>query len=683
MLKYYTILLTFLVITNSSLVKGQANVKDSLTQLLQTDLPDTTAAKVYVALSREYWYNSFDTALTFANKALELVNNKDTPAYLLQRADALNSKGVILHFKTDYTEALKCLFTCLEIYEKLKMPVPIAMARGNIALIYQAQKDYELAIEQHSEALKIFSKENQRRSMAIAYINLSTLYMEVDKEEQALEMTRLGIQIGKEIKNNEILGIHKTQAGHVLMVMGQFDSAKTYLDDALALVSEGRNNYHIARCYGELGLLADSLNNFQDAINYGVKAYNHGLKSGSKDLLAISTALLAKAYQASGNHEKAYFFLEKKMAYQDTLFNEDKNKELHKLELAQKDAQIALERQQRELQSANNDRKNIIILSITGALLLSVVMAYMFFRGRQREKQDNLLLAAQKKEILQQNEELQQQSEEIATQRDAIEEKSLALHERNEQITQSIKAAQLIQQAMIPYESRVQTYLKEYFTFYKPKDIVSGDFYWINKVGNTVVAAAVDCTGHGVPGAFMSMIGNLLLDEIILVNKITNPAQILSELNQQVIRALHQKDNRDLNGMDVTLVSFELNDSNEVKLNFSGAKRPLYYYDHEQDKVEIVKGTNKAIGGHQNEKVFENQELTLYKGNMIYLGSDGIEDQHNFKNRKIGRTKFVELLEQVACLPAEKQKLEIEDFFTIYKEGVHQRDDVLLLGIRF
>lgn len=664
-------------------VKAQRAEIDSINRVLSTVEADTIKAKLYTRLSSLYWYISLDTASNYANIAYDLVKDGQDDNYLIQQADALNNMGVIHQFGANTVEALKNFYTCLEIYKKLNRPVSMARAIGNIAIIYEDKKEYRKAIEQHEAALQIFEKNNRKRNMAIAYANLSMLDVIVGDYSKALHRAKLGIAVATEVNNAELLSIHKTQAGSALTAMTQYDSAKIYLSEALALTLEGGNNYHIARCYEELSILSDSLNDNESLIAYGEKGFEYGKKAGSIERLANLAELLTKGYHAQKQFEQAFEFQEKMFAYQDSLSNEDKNKEIHRLELQKKDTELILERQQRELVKANSDRKTFVIIATVGALISAVILAVLFFRGRQKEKRTSSLLETQKQEIILQNEELQQQSEEIASQRDFIEANNKTLSERNTQITQSINAAKIIQQAMIPFHSRVKELVDEYFVVYEPKDIVSGDFYWINKVEDTVIIAVVDCTGHGVPGAFMSMIGNTLLDEIVMLFKNTNPATILKQLNESILYTLQQEDSHNMNGMDVSLVAIRDLANGSKEVTFSGAKRPLYYYAAGTAEFKIIKGTNKAIGGRQNEnKVFENQTLILSTGSMLYLTSDGFEDQHNIHNKKIGRTQLTKFLAQEAQLDVNTQKNHLEQFLKTYKAGVHQRDDILLVGVR-
>jgi len=266
----------------------------------------------------------------------------------------------------------------------------------------------------------------------------------------------------------------------------------------------------------------------------------------------------------------------------------------------------------------------------------------------------------------------------IKSQKIQIEDQRDKLELQNKKINDSIHYAQNIQRAILPLNNQIKEVF-ENFIIYKPKDIVSGDFYWFGKTNNTIFLAVVDCTGHGVPGAFMSMIGNSLLNEIILEKKLQDPAKILTLLNEKVIDALRQNESDNNDGMDVCLVSFEIN-SKLVK--FSGAKRPLYV-SRKNNEIEEIKGTRKSIGGKKEGiEDFSSVEIKLESGDILYLSSDGLTDQNNKDRKRFGSNKLKEILQLNIDQSMENQKLAIEKELDIFMENEEQRDDITLIGIK-
>ncbi|MBN1949643.1 MAG: SpoIIE family protein phosphatase [Bacteroidales bacterium] len=269
-----------------------------------------------------------------------------------------------------------------------------------------------------------------------------------------------------------------------------------------------------------------------------------------------------------------------------------------------------------------------------------------------------------------------------------INQQRLSLEKQNKEIKASIRYAQTIQQAMLPPHAQLEKYF-ESFIIYKPKDIVSGDFYWIHsqleKDKEVVYLAVVDCTGHGVPGAFMSMIGNRLLNEIVSKRKVESPAEILKILNDMVRTALRQEETDNNDGMDLALCRFELSNKGKRTMTFAGAKRPVYIIDNENNKLVTHAGDRKSIGGYslsRREVHFTDHQQEIKTGDMIYLFSDGIIDQNGPDRKKFGRLRLEEALVESAKISPIAQKKLIEQRLDEYQQQEDQRDDISLVGLK-
>lgn len=373
----------------------------------------------------------------------------------------------------------------------------------------------------------------------------------------------------------------------------------------------------------------------------------------------------------------------------------DKNREIEAARFAQREAekQRAIEAMQREralqeqrLQEGQlRDDFNRNIQWLGGVILLLVLagLAYTVFSLR-KFAQKNREIEQQRQEIVTQNEELHQQAEEILAQRDAISAKNDALNRQHDQITKSIHAAQLIQTAMLPTRQRMQTMLGEHFVLFRPCEVVSGDFYWMNESDGRVFLAAVDCTGHGVPGAFLTMIGISLLDKIVRERHILSPAEILHQLDLEIQLSLSQHETGDDNGMDVCLVCLRPDKDDHTEVIFSGAKRPLCYLTPGQPEVQKLRGDRRYIGSlHAGSAAsFTDQTLLLPRGSIIYLFSDGFADQNNLQRQKFGDYQFQQMLRQHGHLPLEAQGLAYAHILDEHASGTKQRDDIVLIGVR-
>ncbi|MBI3518352.1 MAG: SpoIIE family protein phosphatase, partial [Bacteroidetes bacterium] len=314
-------------------------------------------------------------------------------------------------------------------------------------------------------------------------------------------------------------------------------------------------------------------------------------------------------------------------------------------------------------------------------VLISGIWLYNFIHTKK------LIADKQKLElqVTERTKELREEKEKVEIiNKEVIEQKTVIEH-HNIEIMDSIKYAKNIQEALLPSLSEIGNLFNNSFVLYMPKDIVSGDFYWFAKNGDTRFIAAVDCTGHGVPGAFMSIVGNTLLNEIVNEKKITVPGDILLELHKGVKIALNQnaKEFERRDGMDITLCAFNAN-SNEVQ--YAGANRPLWIYRKNKGyELEIIKATKFPIGGLELEesRVYQNHIVNVNEGDCLYLFSDGYADQFGGpKGKKFMLTNLQKTLLENVELPMEMQKQKLTEAFMDWKSGAEQIDDVLVIGIK-
>lgn len=305
-------------------------------------------------------------------------------------------------------------------------------------------------------------------------------------------------------------------------------------------------------------------------------------------------------------------------------------------------------------------------------------------------------LTERQEEIMQQQEELQAQAEllqdsndnlkntqeEIAVQRDH-------LKIMNEQMMSSIQYAQTIQNAILPSQERISKAFPENFIIYRPKDVVSGDFYWFTQISredsglpnDLTLIALVDCTGHGVPGAFMSIIGSTLLNEIVNQKQLYDPAQILEQLDMGVKATIKNAKGINTAGMDACLCSIEKGVTGQVKILFSGAKRNLLYVKAGTQKVDMLLADRRSIGSDSTSP-FTTQELVLDSGSMVYLTSDGYADQNNKARDKLGSKKLSAIISKTSKCSPNEQKQVLEKTLDEHQEGSEQRDDISLIGMK-
>ncbi len=288
----------------------------------------------------------------------------------------------------------------------------------------------------------------------------------------------------------------------------------------------------------------------------------------------------------------------------------------------------------------------------------------------------------EKKKIEERNIKLWEQSEAIHREKELVEKLKQEVEIRHQEVIDSISYAKRIQSALLPLEHEINKALPECFVLFRPRDIVSGDFYWFNEKDGKIFIAAVDCTGHGVPGAFMSMVGHILLDEIVLQKGLNDPGKILNELDNNVRTVLRQ-DNQDTSTRDGMDVCFCIIDKEKKTIDYAGANRPLWIVKKSSKEILEIKSTKTAIGGLREEAVFfQTTVLQLEKGDTFYLSSDGYADQFSSQDKKMMTKRFKETLLSIQDKTLQEQGKFLEEFHVNWKGDMEQTDDILVIGIK-
>ncbi len=313
--------------------------------------------------------------------------------------------------------------------------------------------------------------------------------------------------------------------------------------------------------------------------------------------------------------------------------------------------------------------------ALAGMLVLYGGLRWRLRQLTARTQSLETAVAERTQEVLRKNEELIARNVEIATSKREIE-----IQQRN--FLESLTYAQIIQRSTLPTSAEIQQALGEHFILWKPKDIVSGDFYWVHRHHNLVIFVVADCTGHGVPGAFMSMIGNDLLRNIVIERQVHDPAELLQQLHLGVIRALKQQDDTGLpDGMEASACRLDMTTGT---VTFAGARQSLYVVS--DGTLTEINGDRHAIGGRQSRRqarVFTNHDVDLTPNAMLYLTTDGFADQPNPRGQKFKTRHLRELLVKVADLPLPEQQKRLEIELAAHMGPEPQRDDITLVGVRW
>ncbi|HAN79764.1 MAG TPA: hypothetical protein DCQ31_19385 [Bacteroidales bacterium] len=324
-------------------------------------------------------------------------------------------------------------------------------------------------------------------------------------------------------------------------------------------------------------------------------------------------------------------------------------------------------------------------IAAAAALFLA---AFSWYKSRVlRIERQKRLLEVQVKE---RTAEVEKQKQQIELQRDNLEVQNQRIELQNDSIRSSINYAKNIQNAILPTKQTIESVFDS-FTIYRPKDIVSGDFIWFNAKYNdeeipTYYAAAVDCTGHGVPGAFMSLIGSRLLNEIVNEIGVHSPDDILERLDEKIIEALKQQQSENNDGMDVCLCAIQKIDNDNVRVLYAGAKRPLFLFRSNLNELQTVDADRRSIGGTSLKRKkglkFKLNELTLSHNDRLYLTSDGVIDQNSLDRQRFGTKRFLESVKESVNLDMEFQQKYINDALNNYMDKAEQRDDITVFGIK-
>lgn len=675
----------------------------------------------------QYYSNNYDKALEFYNKVFLLSQKSGNK---VKEATALNNIGLVFDDKADYTKALEYYLKALTIVEKENQQRLIANITNNVALIYQNQGKYDLALDYHLKSLKIKEKIKNARGIGSSLHNIGLVYKLKGEYDKSLEYYFRALQARK--ANNDDYGTAQTlnNIGSVYESKKQYEKSTPYFEQSLKIQEKLKDQYHLAITLFSIGSNYINLKSFEKGYAYIGRALGISKEIGAKELLRYGYEVLSYSYSQTKNFEKAYEYQKLFIQVKDSILNAETSKQINELqtkyESEKKQKEIELLNKGKELQKTEIKRqttqKYALIAGIVFMIFLSLIILKSYRDKRRANiklKQLNNEINQQKSEIEEKNEELHQQNEEITTQRDEIEaqrdeisgQRDLVMAQKEQlekihkEVKDSINYAQRIQEAVLPMDETSRSVLGKHFILFKPRDVVSGDFYWFTQKENQLFIAIADCTGHGVPGAFMSMLGISFLNEIMSHNTFQTPAQILEEMRHYVISSMQQHATDDKaktlsmkDGMDMALISI---DKDTFKMQYAGANNPVYIIKYSPVSLSEVKdkGVEKTqtsncslielkpdkmpIAIHVNMAPFTNQEVQLEKGDSVYLFSDGFADQFGGKHgKKLMYKPFKELIFSNFNKPIEEQGPILENALENWKGSFEQTDDIIVMGIK-
>lgn len=562
-------------------------------------------------------------------------------------ADIYNNIGTAYKKQGNAILSLKYLRESLHFNEIIKDTVGIIGNYMTIGNAYKLQKEdnslyADTALFFYNKSLSLSLNHGYQRGVAGNYNNIGNIYRYQNKLQESLNQFFLALEINLAAENDQWVSFNYHNIGMTYQELDNHRSALTYLEKSLAIKQKLGNQQEIAETYNSIAVSMAALGRFKEAYEYEKKA-----KSLRDELQSDERNRLSQELEARFQNEKKEAEISKLMAEQNlqSLIIEEKQKDL-------------------DHQSQLRSREKYLIYALGVILLSLIITVFVFWRNSRQRKKYTETLKLKNSEI-----------EQVNTQIDLA---RVNLELKNQEITDSINYAKRIQAAILPSEKTLSENLNKAFVLYLPKDIVAGDFYWTEKVGNHIIFAVADCTGHGVPGAMVSVICHNALNSTTKQLGLTDPGEILDETTRLVLAQFEKSEEEVRDGMDIALCSFDTESRN---LKYAGAHTPLWLVRNET--ILKFDATRQPVGNHTKRVKFKSNTVEIQKGDVIYLSSDGYTDQFGGeKGKKFMSKRFKELLIEAAKLPITEQQALLYDRFQIWKRTYDQVDDVCLLGVR-
>lgn len=711
-----SIFIAFLLFLAGAAFSQNSVVVDSLKVAFNSEQSSEKKALLLCKLSYEYRVVSPDSCLYFAEAAYGFVSKDTSNATYIK---VLRAHSFACISTGRYTKAEELIQIVHRYYVRTKNDELLAdclMVEGNIC---KYTNQLQLSISKYIEATRIYEGLNHLSGMSGCYGMLGQLFIEIGEKETALEYTIKEVDIARALNSDQKIGHSLTNLGVIYNDLERYDDAeKCYLNsieykkklgDTLGVAI---NLSNLSSVYSKKGDLSKAfavideahsitvrLNNllwmaiteinmgdvlfqqkkYDQAIDWANKSLEKGLQINYPALVSACYDLLGQANEAKGNYKAALDFLRKYHEVEAEILADNNAKAIAevttKYETEKKDIEIQVLNTDKKLKDSEIERSRIQAENdeiqkyiLFGGLALAILVGLLFYNRFQLTRKQKLIIEDQKEKV------------DFAFDQ---------LAAKNAEITDSIIYAKRIQSAILPPGRLVDELLGSHFVLYKPKDIVAGDFYWVDRVGNKVFVAVADCTGHGVPGAMVSVVCHNALNRCIHEFGLSNPGEILDKTRELVVSHFEKSDDEVKDGMDICLVVFDYEYGKRPgRLFYAGANNPLWVV--KQDQLVEYKSDKQPIGKFIDSKPFTTQEVNLEKGDMFYLFSDGYQDQfggEHLEKGKVGGKKFKtanmkKLFTKLSNSDPKEQEKEIDKAYHHWRGSLEQIDDVCIIGVR-
>jgi serine phosphatase RsbU (regulator of sigma subunit) len=581
----------------------------------------------------------------------------------IQLLSTLYNISLIHNSQGDFGKAIEYNFKLLDIAERRKDSINILLAYQGLGIAYNNVNEHQTALQYMKKAYSLSIKKKIKYEEGGILIDLSNCYLSLKQYRLALFYLDKAIELSTSIKEDRLLSVAMSNKGIVLMKMGLYKESEDYLLASVPIAQKLNFVNGYLDSYNQLSELYLLTNQLNLAQNYAKQVYSISAEIGSTDDYRNSCKVLYNIFKKKSKVDSALLYFEKYTALKDSFINEERFKRITLNEFnyqKKKDDEIKAMEKNMVLQEIKNQKK-VTTYFIIGSIGLLILLVFVLKNYIDKKNAND----------------------KISVQKEIIEKK-------NKDILDSINYAKYIQTAILPTESDFNALMADSFLIYKPKDIVSGDFYFAGKPSagtNTIlkVFGVGDCTGHGVPGAFLTVLGKTFIELGLSDSRVNDCASALNYLNNGVYSILNKNNTGRVyfnNGMDIAICTIN---SQTGLLQFSGAKLSVYIVSN--NSVQVLKGNTNAIGelnAEQNLSPYEQLNYQLNEGDCIYLTTDGYPDQFGGKEGKKFKTKRLkELLLYIHQMPMQQQKEILEKEFTEWKGEHEQVDDVTLMGVKF
>lgn len=631
---------------------------------------------------------NFPEAIEPYSKALALAEeSKDT----LHIARSAQNLGIVHFYMGELNAAAKYTHQALESYSLKKDVLGKASCLLMMGNLMYDQEEYKKALDYYTEAFQGFDQQNHLVGKYNAILNIGALLIEEKRYPEAIERFEEAQAMAHQI--NDLQGVVRClhNMGMSYSHMGDPRNALQYYGEALALAQENNFKHLEANTLSNMAAVNNDLGQYRQALNLASRSLELSSEIQSLDDQIFAYKNLSLAQEGLGNLRQALEYHKLFKQLNDSLIRIENRREISEVETQYQTERIRqemelknalLEKQDLELaqKSVSLSRERIIRnFMIAGLIVLLLALLHIFNNLRERKRINEVIMA--------QNQEIGDQHEKITQQKNIIEEK-------NQDLVSSIRYAQNIQNALLPDAISLKEAFEDYFVIYEPKEIVSGDFYWFTRQNETTLLALADSTGHGVPGAFLSLLGISFLNEYVSRRKYLSPAQMLDEMRLHIISSLHQQGthNASKDGIEMALLAI---DHQNQKIIFSGARTPIYIapsgpitlegnpLPDENKPLHKITGDPMPLSFHRKMKPFTNQSIGLNSGDRVYIMTDGFGDQFGSEKReRFTNQRVMKLLEENSDLPMPEQKKILLSSLMDWKQDCEQIDDIAMIGFR-